>query len=667
MFRPQGRMLHVHSTHSTHAAHAAARGAMCMLFVLRRLGDHDFRREQQTRNRGGILQSETRDLRRIQDAHIEHIAVLIRRSVVAEGALALADPVEHHRGVFTGVRHNLTQRLFDRAGQDLDARRLVIVGTDQLLDGLERAQKGYAAARNHSFFHGRTGCVQSIFDTRLLFLHFDFRRRTDLDQGYSAGELGNALLQLFLVVVGGRILDLLTNTLDAALDVRRLAGTVDDGGVLFLHQHLLRFAEIAQRRLLERQADFIGNDLTARQDRDVLQHGLATIAEARCLDGRDLDDSADRVDDQGGERFAFHVLGDDQQLAAALGDGFEQREHFADVGDLLVHQQDQRLVELRALALLIVDEVRREIAAVELHALDHFEFVPQALTLFDRDDAFLADLRHGVGDSLADALVRIRRNRADLGDRLRILAGLGKLLQLFGGRNHRLIDAALQIHRVRTRSDRLQALTNDGLGELGGGGGAVAGFVGRVGCHFLHHLRAHVLKLVLEFNFLGDGDAVFGDGRSAVALVEHGIAALGTQRYLDGIRQNIHTPEHPLPGVVAEAYVFSCHLLIPLVEFVGDDIRSKRYLPSITAMTSSSRITTSSSPSIFTSVPLYLPKRILSPTLRSTGRTSPFSKILPLPTAITFPKMGFSVAVSGITMPPADLRSSCSRFTMTRS
>src|ERR1022692_4415304 len=101
--------------------------------------------------------------------------------------------------------------------------------------------------------------------------------------------------------------------------------------------------------------------------------------------------------------------------------------------------------------------------------------------------------------------------------------------------------------------------------------------------------------------------------------------ALGTQRYLDGIRQNVHTPEHALPGVVAEAYVFCCHLLIPLVELVNDGGRLKRYLPSITAMTSSSRMTTSSSPSIFTSVPLYLPKRILSPTLRSTGRMSPFS------------------------------------------
>ena len=32
-----------------------------------------------------------------------------------------------------------------------------------------------------------------------------------------------------------------------------------------------------------------------------------------------------------------------------------------------------------------------------------------------------------------------------------------------------------------------------------------------------HHLRAHVLELVLELDLLGDGDAVLGDARGAEA------------------------------------------------------------------------------------------------------------------------------------------------------
>ena len=99
------------------------------------------------------------------------------------------------------------------------------------------------------------------------------------------------------------------------LDVGRLAGAVDDGGVLFLDDDLLRLAEIVQRRLLERQTDFIGDDRAARQGRNVLQHRLAAIAEARRLDGGDLEDAADVVDDERRERLALDVFGDDQQRA----------------------------------------------------------------------------------------------------------------------------------------------------------------------------------------------------------------------------------------------------------------------------------------------------------------------------------------------------------------
>ena len=60
-----------------------------------------------------------------------------------------------------------------------------------------------------------------------------------------------------------------------------------------------------------------------------------------------------------------------------------------------------------------------------------------------------------------------------------------------------------------------EALVEDGLGEDGGGGGAVAGDVGGLGGDLLDHLGAHVLVLVLQLDLLGDGDAVLGDGRAS--------------------------------------------------------------------------------------------------------------------------------------------------------
>ena len=114
---------------------------------------------------------------------------------------------------------DLTQRLFDRARQDLHASGLVFVLRLELVERLQSTDQGNTAARDHAFFDGRTGRVQSVFDAGLLLLHLDFGGRTDLDHGNAAGELGNTLLQLLLVVVGGRFLDLLTDALDARLDV----------------------------------------------------------------------------------------------------------------------------------------------------------------------------------------------------------------------------------------------------------------------------------------------------------------------------------------------------------------------------------------------------------------------------------------------------------------
>ena len=113
---------------------------------------------------------------------------------------------------------------------------------------------------------------------------------------------------------------------------------------------LLGATEVLQRGVFQLQAEFFGDDRTAGEDRDVFQHGLAPIAEARRLDGAGLEDAADVVDDQRRQRFAVDVFGDDQQRLAGLGDLLEQRQQIANVADLLVVQQDQRVVDDARLA-----------------------------------------------------------------------------------------------------------------------------------------------------------------------------------------------------------------------------------------------------------------------------------------------------------------------------
>src|SRR5690606_37109973 len=97
------------------------------------------------------------------------------------------------------VLHDLPQRLLERARQDLDARRLVVVVGLDLLDGLLHAKQRHAAAGDDALLDRGTGRVERVFDARLLLLHLDLGGRADLDDRDTAGELRDALLELLTI------------------------------------------------------------------------------------------------------------------------------------------------------------------------------------------------------------------------------------------------------------------------------------------------------------------------------------------------------------------------------------------------------------------------------------------------------------------------------------
>src|SRR5262249_9542217 len=108
----------------------------------------------------------------------------------------------------------------------------------------------------------------------------------------------------------------------------------------------------------------------------------------------------------------------------------------------------------------------------------------------------------------------------------------------------RLVDAALEVHRIHAGGNRLGAFAHDCMGQHGCGGGAVAGDVRGLARDLTDHLRAHVLELVVELNLLGDGDAVLGDARGAERLVEDDVAALGAERHPHRAGENVDAAQH---------------------------------------------------------------------------------------------------------------------------
>ena len=336
-----------------------------------------------------------------------------------------------------------------------------------------------------------------------------------------------------------------------------VTGTANDGGVLLGDLDLAGRAQQLHGCILQLIAQVAADDGTAGQDSDILQHLLTAIAEAGSLDGNDIQAAAQTVDDQVGQGIALYIFSNDQQLTAGLDDLLQQRNDVLEDADLLVGNQDGAIVVDGLHLLGVGDHVGGHVAAVELHTFDDLGVgLGSGLILFDGDNAIGSDLLHCVSDQLADLSVT-GRDSANTGD---VLAAVDLLAVLLNGGNSggdSLLHAALDVHGVGTGGNVLHALGDKSLGQNGGGGGAVTSCIVGLGGDFANELCAHVLELILQFDFLGDGNAIVGDERAAELLAQHHVAALGAQGDLNGIGQLVDACAKCFTGVLALFDLFS--------------------------------------------------------------------------------------------------------------
>src|SRR5476649_2293885 len=265
------------------------------------------------------------------------------------------------------------------------------------------------------------------------------------------------------------------------------------------------------------------------------------------------------VHNQSRQGFAFNVFSHDQQWTAGFCNGFQYWQHFADVGDFFVDQQDQRTVELGGHGLWLVDEVRGQVATVELHAFNNRQFVFQARAFFNGDNAVFGHFFHGFGNDVADGVVRVGRNGTNLSNCLGVGAWLGQQLELSNDGDGRLVDAALQVHRVHAGSDGFQAFVDDSLSQNGSSGSTVTSVIVGTGGNVFDQLRAHVFETVFEFDFFGNRNTVFGDQRSAEALLDDHVTAFRAQSCFNGVGQDVYTSQHFFTARIAEFNFFSSH------------------------------------------------------------------------------------------------------------
>src|SRR5699024_74038 len=235
-----------HSFHAAHTAHATTRvAARSSTGLLRLVGDNRLGGQEQSGDRGSVLQCGPGDLGRVRDACFQHVLVLAGHRVEALPGRQVLDLLDDDGTLFTGVDGNLLERPFHGNLDNVGAGRLVtaeIQALERLLSGL---QQGHATACDDALLHGCLGVTNRILDTVLALLELHLGCRACLDDGDTAGELGQPLLQLLPVVVRVAVLDLGPDMVDPALDLVRVTGTVADGRLVLGCRDL---AGLAQQR-----------------------------------------------------------------------------------------------------------------------------------------------------------------------------------------------------------------------------------------------------------------------------------------------------------------------------------------------------------------------------------------------------------------------------------
>ena len=441
----------------------------------------------------------------------------------------------------------------------MDTCGLVIILTLEILQCLGGTDVGDTSTRKVTFLYSGTGGVESILNPVLLLLHLHLGVGTDIEHGHTASQFSQALLQLLLVVRALRVGNLVLELSHTLLDVLLRTSTIDDGGVVLGDRHLLGRTQFLERGLVERQTLVLADHHTTSQHGDILQHGLAAVAEARSLDGADLQASTQTVDNQRGESLRIDILGDHQQRTATLGSRLQDGQEVLDVADLLVVDEDVRILHHTLHLVRIGHEVARQVAAVKLHTLYHTDVGVARLALLDGDHTVLAHLAHGVGQQLTDLRVVVGTHRSDLLDLVVVVTyHLGVVLDVVHHRVDGLVDTTFQVHRVGTSSDVLQTLVDDGLGENRSRGRTITCVVARLAGHALGKLCACVLQAVLQLYLLGHAHTVLGDLRCAKLSANHHVATLRAECHLDGVGQLVHTALEQIACFCIEFNIF-CH------------------------------------------------------------------------------------------------------------
>ena len=125
--------------------------------------------------------------------------------------------------------------------------------------------------------------------------------------------------------------------------------------------------------------------------------------------------------------------------------------------------------------------------------------------------------------------------------------------------NNGFVDTALQVHWICSCCQIAMTFHHNRLCQNGCRRSPVSCHIRSFGSNFFEHLCSHILKLVFQFNFFRNGDAVFRDQRGTKGLVNQHVAAFGAKRNFYRVGHRVDATKKLLAIVRGESNLFSCH------------------------------------------------------------------------------------------------------------
>ena len=241
--------------------------------------------QQQCRNAGRVLQRGPHDLGRIDHAGSNEVAVLVLVGIIAlVFAFEVLHAVDDNGAIDAGILGNRPQREVENVADDFRAV-LFVTFEAELVQGAFAANQSHAAAGDNTLFQGCLGGAFGVFQQGLAFLHFGFGCRTAVDLSNATGQLGQAFLEFFAVVVAVGRFDRFANLVRPAVDFDLLAGTADNRRYVGRDGDLFGLTEIGELDRVERDTQVFEDGSAGGQHGEIAEHFLAAIAVAGGLDG----------------------------------------------------------------------------------------------------------------------------------------------------------------------------------------------------------------------------------------------------------------------------------------------------------------------------------------------------------------------------------------------